>query len=69
MINWQAHVLPKQFNRRLNNFKRPVNPPLILTAGFFTLIIFGTCLLLLPFASVESLSFIQAFLLHPLRLQ
>ncbi|WP_351060445.1 potassium transporter TrkG, partial [Psychrobacter sp. TB20-MNA-CIBAN-0197] len=38
-----------------------VNPPLILTAGFFALIILGTCLLLLPFASVESLSFIQAF--------
>lgn len=61
MINWQAHVLPKQFNRRLKNLKRPVNPPLILTAGFFALIILGTFLLLLPFASVESLSFIQAF--------
>ncbi|OUS71065.1 Ktr system potassium transporter B [Pseudoalteromonas sp. A601] len=61
MINWQANVLPKQFTRTVGKSKRPINPPLILTAGFLTLILLGTALLLLPFSSVESLSFMQAF--------
>ncbi|MDC9526801.1 TrkH family potassium uptake protein [Pseudoalteromonas sp. Angola-30] len=61
MINWQANVLPKQFNHRLNRFKKPINPPLILTCGFIVLIALGTSLLLLPIASVQSLSFMQAF--------
>ena len=61
MINWQANVLPKQFNHRLNRLKKPINPPLILTCGFIVLIVLGTGLLLLPIASVQPLSFMQAF--------
>ncbi|WP_377110305.1 TrkH family potassium uptake protein [Pseudoalteromonas sp. R86517] len=61
MINWQANVLPKPFNHRLNGFKKQINPPLILTCGFIVLIVLGTGLLLLPVASVQSLSFMQAF--------
>ena len=61
MKSWQPNVLPKQFSHRIKTLKRPVNPPLILTLGFFTLIVIGTALLLLPIASVNSLSFMQAF--------
>ncbi|MBB1455657.1 TrkH family potassium uptake protein [Pseudoalteromonas sp. SG43-5] len=41
--------------------KKQINPPLILTCGFIVLIVLGTGLLLLPVASVQSLSFMQAF--------
>ncbi|MFY8328186.1 TrkH family potassium uptake protein [Pseudoalteromonas sp. ZZD1] len=61
MIKWQANVLPKQFIRTVGKSKHPINPPLILTAGFLALILLGTALLLLPFSSVDSLSFMQAF--------
>ncbi len=61
MISWRANVYPKQFTHNVKNIKQPINPPLMLTAGFLVLIFLGTCLLMLPFASTNALNFMQAF--------
>ena len=60
MINWQANVYPKHFSGVKCRKRQKINPPLVLTIGFIVLIMLGTGLLMLPMASTQPISWLDA---------
>lgn len=59
MKPWSPHITPQVYQGRKKP-QRPLSPPLLLLMAYGVLILIGTLLLMTPWATVESISWLQA---------